>query len=301
MIRVAAFLFAFGAAAFAWDPAGHMLAGEVAYQASSPEVRAKVAQLVSGLDQRFSGRQVYNFTTSGCWMDDMRSLKKDYAWSKWHYVEILKTPDASGFKLPEPPHVVWAVGNSLEAVRDPKTSPARQSEALGMLIHVVQDIHQPLHCGGWNDRGGNGYLTYGVAFADVFPGTKPNLHAFWDEAYRVEAKDGKIVESFLCPELGQRPLPGDGGIIAKEAAKIIGRFPIEKLATEVSELNPEVWARESYALMCAKAYPPGDQPSDTEVRTVPPEFAEPSREIAQKRIALAGYRLAAVLKMAFEK
>jgi hypothetical protein len=211
----------------AWDPAGHMLAGEITWQMSTPEVRQKVEELIRGLDSRFSGGQPYNFTTVGCWMDDMRSLKRDYQWSRWHYVEILRTPDASGFMLPEPPHVVWAVQNSLEALRDEKTSPGRRSEALGMLIHTVQDLHQPLHACGWNDRGGNGYLVYGVAFADIFPGTKPNLHAFWDEAYRVEARDGKIVESYLMPELGHRPIPGEG-VIADEARKIMARFRLRK-------------------------------------------------------------------------
>jgi hypothetical protein len=74
-----ALLLAFALGARAWDPGGHMLCGEIAWSVSSPAVREKVAALLPGLDQRFSGGQVYNFTTVGCWMDDMRELKKDYA------------------------------------------------------------------------------------------------------------------------------------------------------------------------------------------------------------------------------
>jgi hypothetical protein len=134
-----------------------------------------------------------------------------------------------------------------------------------------------------------------VAFADIFPGTKPNLHAFWDEAYRVEARDGKIVESYRMPELGHRPAPGEG-VIADEARKIMARFPIETMQEEAAELNPEAWAKESYTLGCTKAYPPGDHPGDSEVRALAPDFAAPSQEIAAKQIALAGYRLAKVLE-----
>jgi hypothetical protein len=282
----------------AWDAGGHMLCGEIAWTHSSPAVREKVAALLPGLDQRFSGGQPYNFTTVGCWMDDMRELKKDYAWSRWHYVEILKTPDASGFQIPEPPHAIWAIHNSLDALRDAKTAPARRSEALGILIHVVQDIHQPLHACGWNDRGGNGYLIYGVAFADLYKGGRPNLHAFWDQGYRVEPEKIKIRESWLMPQPGARPEPGSG-LIAEEAKKIMAAHPAEQLAAEVAELRPEAWAKESYTLGCTKAYPDGPHPGETAVQTLWPEFAVQTREIAQRRVALAGYRLAKVLASLF--
>jgi hypothetical protein len=68
------------------------------------------------------------------------------------------------------------------------------------------------------------------------------------------------------------------------------------MKAEASELKPEAWAKESYTLGCTKAYPPGDHPGDTEVRTLSPDFAAPSQEIAARQIALAGYRLAKVLE-----
>ena len=73
------------------------------------------------------------------------------------------------------------------------------------------------------------------------------------------------------------------------------QFPAESLAGESAVLDPVAWAKESHVLGCTKAYPPGPHPGDHEVRTLAPEFAAPAQQIAARRIALAGYRLARVL------
>lgn len=300
MKRFAAALLTLAATAHAWDLAGHMIAGEIAWQASTPAVREKVAGLVRELDTTFSGGVPYNFVTAQAWLDDMRAQGRAYQWAKLHYVDIAKTDDGSAFALPEPPHIVWAIEDSLKTLRDPQAAPTKRSEALGILMHCVGDIHQPLHACTWDDYGGNRYLLAGVAFSDLYKGGRGNLHAFWDEAYRVEARDGKIVESFITPPITSRPAPGDKGVIKSAASQIVAEYPVESLAAEIATLDPVAWARESHMLGCTKAYPPGPHPRDTGVHTLAPEFAAPARRIAQRRIALAGYRLAKVLAELFE-
>ena len=71
----------------AWDAAGHMLVDRIAWEQTKPDVRARVDEHASKLENTYNEAQPYHFVTTGCWMDDMRS-KKDYAWSKWHYVNI---------------------------------------------------------------------------------------------------------------------------------------------------------------------------------------------------------------------
>jgi hypothetical protein len=58
-------------------------------------------------------------------------------------------------------------------------------------------------------------------------------------------------------------------------------------------------ARESHVLGCRSAYPPGEPPTNSEARTLPPEFVQASYPLATRRIALAGYRLAALLDEIF--
>jgi hypothetical protein len=300
-IRIAAILLTLAASAHAWDLAGHMLVGEIAWRSSSPAVREKVAALVSQLDTTFSGGQRYNFVTAQAWLDDMRGQGRNYQWGPLHYVDLPKTDDGSAFALPAPPHVVSAIEDSLKKLRDPLTPVEKRALPLAILMHCVGDIHQPLHACTWDDMGGNRYLVGGVAFADLYKGGRGNLHAFWDEAYRVVARDGKIVESFVTPPITSRPGPGQAGVIGDAAQQIMAAFPRESLAKEIAVQNPEAWARESHVLGCTKGFPPGPHPTDHEVRTLDPAFGTASQKIAARRVALAGYRLAALLKDLFSQ
>ena len=60
-------------------------------------------------------------------------------------------------------------------------------------------------------------------------------------------------------------------------------------------MDPVEWARESHRLGCLSAYPPGFEPSDHHVVALTGDFAAKSRAIAERQIALAGYRLARAL------
>jgi hypothetical protein len=190
-----------------------MLVGQIAWEHTAPEVRGRIGDLVKLLENTYNENQPYNFITAGCWMDDMRS-KKGYAWSKWHYVNIDWTADGATFELPEPPHVVWALAESVKILKAPETSRQKTAEAVAMVMHFVGDIHQPMHATERNDRGGNGVLIQGVPFTDLWPGTVPNLHAFWDKAFRFDQRDGKIIELWQCPLTVERPKGAGDGVIA---------------------------------------------------------------------------------------
>ena len=289
----------FTATARAWDAGGHMLVGQIAWELSSPQVRSHVDEMVATLDSRYNDGQPYNFTTVSCWMDDLRALpKKEYPWSAWHYVDSEKTDDGKDFKLPAPPHVVWAIEENLKTLRNKQSPADERAKALGMLFHWVGDIHQPLHATTWNDRGGNGYLISGVHFSDLMPGMVANLHTFWDKAFRFDVREGMVAELWANPKIGARPKPGEG-IIGEEVHALMQRFPRVGL-TELAQLgNAEAWARESHLIGCKSAYPAGPHPDNTEAPKLTPEFAHAAHEISGRRIVLAGHRLAAVLAEIF--
>ncbi len=283
----------------AWDAGGHMLVGQIAWELSSPRVRAAVDEMVATLDSRYNDGQPYNFTTVSCWMDDLRALpKKEYPWSAWHYVDSEKTDDGKNFKPPEPPHVVWAIGENLKTLRAAASPADERARALGMLFHWVGDIHQPLHTTTWNDRGGNGYLISGVHFSDLLPGMVANLHTYWDKAFRFDVREGMVVELWANPKIGERPKPGEG-IIAEEARDLMRRFPRAALTEVALPGGAEAWARESHVIGCRSAYPPGPHPENTEAPKLTPDFAHASYEIAGRRVVIAGYRMAALLAEIF--
>lgn len=92
----------------AWDLAGHMLVGQIAWSQLSPEARAELQKLMPLLPNQYNQGKPYNFVTAGAWMDDMRSMPK-YPWSAWHYVNEVWNASATGFSVPEGPNVIWAM------------------------------------------------------------------------------------------------------------------------------------------------------------------------------------------------
>jgi hypothetical protein len=286
-------------AAGAWDAAGHMLVGQIAWENTRPAARAKVTELVTNLENTFNENQPYNFITASCWMDDMRS-KKGYAWGAWHYVDIAFTPSGAPCAIPpEGPHIVWAIEQNLKTLRDPASTPAQMTEAVAMLMHFVGDIHQPLHATDWNDRGGNTFLIHGVPFTDLWPGSVPNLHAFWDKAFRFDARQGAVVELWASPKIPARPKTPGEGVIADEATKIMAAFRQGSLPQLNRPNTAAAWACETHEAGCLAAYPLGPHPSDHEVVTLEPAFVHRAGQLAQLRVALAGYRLARVLNELF--
>ena len=281
------------ATAQAWDAAGHMLVGQVAWEKMTPAARATASELVSLIDGKFNHGNPYNFVTIGCWMDDLRALpKKDYPWSAWHYIDAEKTADGSAFTLPAPPHIVSAIAENLATLKDAAAPREKRAQALGQLVHWVGDIHQPLHATTWmKDRGGNGYLIYGIPFSDLMLNQPSNLHTYWDKAFRFTAAEGKTVEAWKAP--AQRPEAPGEGIIAERAKEMIAAFPDpEELKLPA---NAEAWAKESHIIGCTKAYPPGEHTTDTEVRKLEPDWVQASQGVAQRRIVIAGNRLATML------
>ena len=298
---LALYLAAMAVRAFAWDPAGHMLVDQIAWNHLKPAARERVSELVKTLETTYNEGQDYNFVTAGAWMDDMRA-KKGYAWAKLHYMDSPWTADASKFAVSEPPHVLGAIGDSLKTLRDPAAKPEEATLALAMLTHFVGDVHQPLHCTDRNnDRGGNGVLIAGVVFSDLRPKTVANLHTYWDKAFRFDAADGRIAEVWLAPALPERPKVAGEGVIGAEAAKIEAQFPREKAAAALAKTAPEDWAKESYVLGCTVVYPANSDAADHAVVPLTVEYAARARSVANERVALAGYRLADVLNGIFAK
>jgi hypothetical protein len=157
------FTAALAAPATAWGPTGHRTIALLAAEQLSPAAAAAVAELL-GPD---SLPEIAN------WADEIRS---DPAWrfgEAWHYVTI---PDGQTYaeaeKNPDG-DVVEAIDRFGAILADRARPLAERQQALRFVVHFVSDIHQPLHVGRGNDRGGNDE-------AVGFFGELTNLHALWD-------------------------------------------------------------------------------------------------------------------------
>ncbi len=287
------------AGARAWDYTGHMLVTQIAYENVSPKVRERVAKLTAMLENKYNDHKPYNFITAGAWMDDMRSQPNN-PWGPLHYVDIPYTATGTPFVPPPAPNLLTAIAADTATLQNKAASEAQIADATGQLLHFVGDVHQPLHCVDWNDKGGNGYFIYGVTFTDIGKRSVPNLHTFWDKAFRFDADNGHIVELYHAPFTSDRPTSAASGIVHDEALKIIAKYPKSSVGL-LKENEPVEWARESHLIACLFSYPVRPHPTDAEVVTLSPDYAHQAHEIACERIALAGYRLAAMLESFFGK
>jgi hypothetical protein len=161
--------------------------------------------------------------------------------------------------------------------------------ALAWLVHLVGDIHQPLHaCALYSadyptgDRGGNLMMV-------KYHGVVTNLHAFWDERLG-GYMTFKLVDA-----------------VADKAGQAYPRAALEK---EIAITAFKDWAGESFALARDVVYQGGKLKGVTRAASaadkgattpeLPEKYDATARNLAHHRTALAGYRLADLLNKIFQ-
>lgn len=149
----------------AWGKPGHRAAAAIADTYISGPTRAHVRQILGSesLDE------------AATWPDEMRADPAPF-WQKvaspWHYVTV------GGVAYDRPPpegDAVAALARFRAVLRNPRASLADQQLALRFIVHIVPDLHQPLHVGKGTDHGGNDVKVNWF-------GKPTNLHAVWDSA-----------------------------------------------------------------------------------------------------------------------
>jgi hypothetical protein len=150
--------------ALAWGKTGHRVVAAIADTQLSGLARAHVEQILGpgeSLDEAAN------------WPDEMRSAPEPF-WQKtatpWHYVTL------NGIiydHVPPEGDALEALGRFSKTLQDPNASLADKRLALRFIVHLVGDLHQPLHVGKCCDKGGNDVKV-------TWFGKPTNLHAVWD-------------------------------------------------------------------------------------------------------------------------
>lgn len=158
--------------ASAWGRNGHRIVCEIAFQRFTPESRELVKQLQRGEAQKFH--------ETCLWADRVKRTTHPETYG-YHFVNI--PPGKEGLDLrrdcPGDDCLPWALEHYREILADPSKSLQQRNEALKFLGHLVGDVHQPLHTGRLEDRGGNEIDV--CFFGDCgHPQDRINLHDVWD-------------------------------------------------------------------------------------------------------------------------
>lgn len=161
-------LFLFHSTSFGFGYNQHQIIAWIAWQYMDQDVRETVGDLL--------GEQgVESFMAVSTWADEIRGDSRyNYAYP-YHYVNIAQNSDVYDRKrdCPQDACIVEAVNRYSKVLTQPSVRDSIKSEALKFVIHFAGDIHQPLHAGFAEDRGGNDIPV-------LLNGEVTNLHSAWD-------------------------------------------------------------------------------------------------------------------------
>ncbi|MEJ2385054.1 MAG: S1/P1 nuclease [Xanthomonadales bacterium] len=243
-------------AAQAWGPTGHRVIGRAAFELLDAPARAEVMGIL-GIGTPAEAADALDAACN--WPDEVRDTP-EWAWSgPLHYVNLPRHSRHYERErdCPDGLCVTEGVLRYAAALANPAAGPERRWQALAFLCHLVGDLHQPLHAGFRDDRGGN--------YVEVaYRGEAWNLHEWWD---------GVLVRERIGDE--------DRRVTATATAA---------RALPASPWNPEevaLWTEQSHDIACDAAYPP-EAVIDT-------PFADRSWSIIERQWRLAAARLAGIL------
>ncbi len=234
-------------AAHAWGTKGHQVVANLAYAQLTVKAKTEVNRLLA-LEP---GATLASIST---WADETRNKTT----APWHYVNFPRdtcTYDAAR-DCPDGQCIVGAIERQL-AILASNASGEKRLVALKYVVHLVADVHQPLHAGYADDRGGNTYQVQ--AF-----GRGTNLHALWDTGL---IQNTGLDVAALTVRLSAVPVP-------------------------VGDLDADHAAEESCRIVGTQGFYPE--------RKVGADYVERFTPVMEKRLSVAGARLAAILNRLFQ-
>lgn len=252
--------------AHAWGPIGHRVSAEIAEQNVSGATRAQIA-LILGTQSLREASTV---------PDEQRS-NPDVFWQDWagpwHYVTLPVGSPAAELEHPAEGDAASALAQFTAILRSPDFDQAEKARALRFIVHIVSDLHQPLHVGKGDDRGGNDVFV-------LWDGTLRNLHYVWDESLIAQKQ---LSASEYAGQLSARTKPAD----------VIGWW----------QADPSKWIEES-AQLRDRIYPAsggelGEGTADNPIRLSHWQYAWEWTPSMEQRLAQSGVRLAAYLDWVF--
>jgi hypothetical protein len=249
-----------GGDARAFGTLGHRVASMVAESRLTPAARAKVRDLLDPDE---------TLAQASLWADEQRRSIPGSA--AWHYVNVpIGEPRYDGKFCPENGCVVSKIGELRLTLMNDAASRDDKRQALRLLVHLVEDLHQPLHVGDRSDRGGNDLQVQ-------FFGRGTNLHRVWDQ---------DLLERFATDESAW--------------TAELERLAKSEAARSWSKGTIESWADESLAAARQAYREPISQASIEPGAKLDQAYVDAALPVVKRRLAQAAVRLASMLNEIFQ-
>ena len=240
---------------FGWGQKGHDVTVFIAENHLTPDSYEKITELLDGKSMVYWAN----------WLDNA-SHTPEYAYSKtWHYKNI-----DDGIKYEEAPlhpdgDIIRAIYDQVEILQNPVTSKEDKQLALKILVHVMGDLHQPMHMGHASDLGGNRWTVN-------YFGRDSNLHSVWDSSVPESA------HKWTYTEWNNQ----------------INRPSAEEIVTILENGTPEKWGKETFEI-CKEVY--AKTPQGTKISY---DYVSEWTPVVENQFLKGGIRLADVLNSIFD-
>ncbi len=146
-----------------WGKTGHRVVGEVAEKHLSKKAKKRISELLGG-------QSLALVSNHG---DDIKSDRHYDSFGPWHYVNFPFGEKYETAPKNKKGDIIQGINTCISILKDEKSSKEDKAFYLKMLVHFIGDLHQPLHIGLGEDKGGNDFQ---VRWFNE--GT--NLHTVWD-------------------------------------------------------------------------------------------------------------------------
>ena len=148
-----------------WGPTGHRATGKIAENHLTKRAKRKIDKLLQGESLAFVST----------YADEIKSDRKKYGkFYTWHYVNMPLDADYKDVEKNPKGDLITGIKECVKVLKDEKSSVEDKRFYLKMLVHLMGDLHQPLHIGQKEDKGGN-------TIQVQWHGRGSNLHRVWDE------------------------------------------------------------------------------------------------------------------------
>ena len=175
-----------------WGKTGHRVVGEIADSYLSKKAEKEISNLLNGHSLAF----VANFG------DDIKSDHQYDSFGPWHYVNFPFGEKYETYPKSEKGDIIQGINKCISVLKDKKSAEEDKVFYLKMLVHFMGDLHQPLHIGLAEDKGGNDFQVRW--FSD---GT--NLHSVWDS---------KMIDSY---EMSYTEFAANTDVLSKQQVEAI--------------------------------------------------------------------------------
>lgn len=204
---------------FGWGQKGHDVVAYIAECNLTPKTYQKVVKKLGG----------HSLVYYANWLDNA-SYSDQYRYTKtWHYANVDEGFTYETMAKNDKGDVVTAINGIIAELKSGKLSDEQENIRLRMLIHLVGDIHCPMHAGHLSDRGGNNVMV-------KFFNKETKLHSLWDTALVEAAHKWSYTE--WEQQLNRYCTPERKAEIAKgEAQDWLNES--HSVATEIYKSSPE--------------------------------------------------------------